>query len=72
MGVDVDESRRDQLAAGVDHLHRRAVMAADVGDTIADDHDVGLDERTAAAVDHRPSPDDQICPHGGRARQRGP
>ena len=60
MGVDVDEARRDQLAARVDLLGALAVELADGGDLAVLDRDIGLDQRAAPAVGDGTIADDEI------------
>ncbi len=56
MGVAVDAARQDQFAAGVDLALAGRQAAADGGDTLARDGDIGLEYigsgRDASAADH--------------------
>src|SRR5437763_8278261 len=52
MGMDVDESGRDDLAARVDFLPPSSQSRTDRGDEAAVDRNVGLDGRAAGAINH--------------------
>src|SRR6266516_428518 len=64
MGVDVDEARRDHLAARVDDTASRAGGAGLDGDNppLAHAH-IGLARRRPGAVDHLAAADEQIVHH---------
>src|SRR5690606_34029883 len=51
MGVDVDEARGDDLAAGVDFLCAPAELFADRDDPVAVDRDIGDKGRAARTID---------------------
>ncbi len=61
--VDVDEARGDDLAAGVDDLGGGAVVLAHGGNSVPGDGDVGLERRSARAVDNGSSADHEISFH---------
>jgi hypothetical protein len=60
MGMDVDESGRDQQATGVDLLAARAQALAEGGDLAVADRDVALDQIAAGAVGDGPAAHDQV------------
>src|SRR5882672_1941278 len=64
MRVNVDEPRRDEQPARVDHLAGVPVVTPDGGDAIAARDDVGLERCAAAAVDDGAALEDEIGSHG--------
>ncbi len=60
VGVDVDEARRDDLAARVDFLAPRCQILAHRNDAVAVDRDVGDERRAARAIDDRAAANHQI------------
>ena len=70
-----DEPWRDVLIARIDRARSARVrQAADRGDGVAADADVGVDERIAGAIEHAAVPDDDVVGgclrRGGRAEGR--
>jgi hypothetical protein len=62
VGVDVDETRGDDLAGGVEHAFALEV-GADVGDAAGGDGDVGGLSGGARPVHHGAAPDDDVSAH---------
>jgi hypothetical protein len=60
MGVNVDEPRRDDAAARVDLRRVGRGDAADGGNAIAGDADIGEERRCAGAIDNRTATDHQV------------
>src|SRR5439155_13565643 len=61
VGVDVDDTGRDEQAVGVDRLLRRGTAeVADLGDAAVVDGDVGGPGRGTGAVDDGAGADDEI------------
>jgi hypothetical protein len=75
MGMDVDEARRDDVPADVDHACRPALQpAADRHDGVAADPDVRAVPGGAGPVDDPAAAKDDVVPRGlrgGRRRQEG-
>src|SRR5689334_7104427 len=60
MGVDVDETRRDQLALGVDLFPALRGNLADLGDAAILDRDIGVIELAAVAVSDGAATDHEV------------
>ncbi len=65
--VQVDESRRDDEAVGVDRARRGVVDIADLDDASAHDRDVGAPRRGARPVHHGAVLDEEVESHGSRS-----
>ena len=63
MGVDVDETGRDEPPVGVDLAAAGFVDRADGHDAVVVDRDVGDQGRCARAVDHGATADHQVVRH---------
>src|SRR6516165_5294064 len=70
MGVDVDETRRDQSSLGVDFILTLCGNLSDLGDAAVLDRDIGLEQLVAAAIRDRPAADHEvrIVRHGASSR----
>jgi hypothetical protein len=61
MGVNVNETRRDNPIAGIDNLIGVGIaQIANLCDPVSQDAHVGAHARSAGAVDQRAAPDDNI------------
>src|SRR5262249_18472757 len=65
VSVDIDETRRDQLAPRIEFVGAVFHDRADGRDAAAFDADIGLDRRASRAIDYATAPNDEVefCCH---------